>query len=159
MNVTGFFHYGVAVPDIQAATDFFSKVLKLEVIQKRAINDIYLSNLVGARDAQAEVVMIKIGEGALLELLEWDRETTPNVTNHNSQDFVQSLIIPGTQHLCIYVDDALSFYNLFKTTNGVKLVSDSLIEIPIGPNKGAKVFFARVFDVLFIEIFQKPDYL
>ena len=133
--------------------------MKLEVSQRRAINDIYLSNLVGARDAQAEVVMIKIGEGALLELLEWDREIPPNVTNHGSQNFGQSLIIPGTQHLCIYVDDALSFYNLFKTTNGVTLVSESLIEIPIGPNKGAKVFFVRVFDVLFIEIFQKPDYL
>jgi hypothetical protein len=156
VEVIGFFHYGIAVPDLKTAAFFFENVLNLKASSQRTVEEPYLSNLVGIDRVKAEIIMYALGNNSYLELLEWERQGMQLPMN----DFMPSseqidLASKGVQHLCIYVDDADAYYERLSHALNVKMISESVVIIPIGPNKGAKVFFVQALGFLFLEIFEK----
>ena len=156
MEVTGFFHYGIAVPDLKTAAFFFENVLNLKASSQRTVGEPYLSNLVGIDRVKAEIIMYALGNNSYLELLEWERQGSQLPIDDFMPGSEQiGLASKGVQHLCIYVDDANAYYERLSRTLNVKMISESVVKIPIGPNKGAKVFFAQALGFLFLEFFEK----
>jgi hypothetical protein len=77
--------------------------------------------------------------------------------HRNYENVVSDLTSVGVQHLCLYVDNASLLFDNLKNCSQVRMISKCVTEVPIGPNKGARVFFVQVFGFLFLEIFQKPN--
>lgn len=157
MKINGFFHYGVSVPNLDKAIVFFQEIFGLEAFQLRNVQDKYLSLLVNSGNASAKIAMFKLGENAFLEILEWEAGDRSELLKHNLNREQETLTTVGVQHLCVYVDNALEIFELLSKNCYAEMISPHPVEIPFGPNKGALVFFVKVFKVLYLEIFQKSS--
>lgn len=154
MSEQRFFHYGISVPNVDVTCDFFERVFGFKILQKRTIKHPYIYRLIGRQDVRAEVAMIEIDSTSLLEVLAWNSDTQSvddSLPNH-----VQLTDI-GAQHICFFSDEIDILYTRILLEPEVEIVSDGVVEVEDGPNKGAKVFFVRLFGLLFLEIFQKPS--
>jgi catechol 2,3-dioxygenase-like lactoylglutathione lyase family enzyme len=150
-KVSGFYHYGIAVNDLEKITDFFVEHLGLSLIANREIRAPYIQNLVGASDVWAEVNMLELDSSSYLEILRWHEGS-------KSEESIQGTITStGAQHLCLYVPDLESLFQVIKQLPIVKIISSGVTIVSEGPNVGAKVAFILVDQSLYIELFQKPD--
>ena len=153
MTVRKFFHAGIAVQDIDLAVDFFVRIFGFELTQNRIIEGQYLSDLIGEKGVSAQVRMLQMDDEVFLELLKWSN--TNKVMEANKTARIE-LTEVGAQHICLYTEDAHRTYEALKAEDSVEFISSQVAEVTAGPNSGAKVFFVRVFDFLFLEVFQKP---
>lgn len=149
-NSKSFFHFGISVPDIDQWLVPLEALFQTKVVTRRMVSHEYLGTLVGDQGAQAEIAMLEFSEGQFIELLKWNPMHESKGTNNYTLTHV------GTTHLCIYVDDSQEVFLRSKSIENVRLLSDSVSIIPTGPNKGASVFFIKIYETLFIEVFQKP---
>jgi catechol 2,3-dioxygenase-like lactoylglutathione lyase family enzyme len=148
------FHVGIAVDDIEIATSFFQRVFNFELVQSRTVSHSYLGELVGSPEIQAKINMLTIDDHNLMEILEW---SSPHFHSPESVDG-RRIYESRAQHLCLYTNDAEVVFSKLKLEE-VEFISETPVTIELGPNKGAKVFFIKVFGFLYIEIFQKPPHL
>lgn len=155
MKVNRFFHYGVVVPNLDNAVVFFEEIFGIKQVQLRKIEDEYLALLVGSKKTSARIAMLELGENAFLEILEWKSEENSDLFEQQRSREQETLTDIGTQHLCLFVDDAAEIFEVLSGNLFSEMISPHPIEIPFGPNKGALVFFVKIFGVLYLEIFQK----
>ena len=155
MNAKKLFHFGIAVKDVDSSAEFFARVFGFPTIQEREITSDYLWRLVGEPGVSARVKMLEIDSDCYLELLTW---SGPDGLASSSQAQSTQLGITqlGAQHICLYTEDAKETYSLLKAEQEVEFISTEITTVEAGPNKGARVFFVRVYGFLFLEIFQKP---
>lgn len=151
MSESTLFHVGISVPDIETATSFFQRVFNFELVISRTASHDYLGQLVGRKGISARINMLRIDKNNLLEILEW----VPITSDHNQDSFETRVFDRGAQHLCFYTENAALTYSTLAREE-VVFLSNAPIIVEEGPNRGAKVFFVKVFGFLFIEIFQKP---
>jgi catechol 2,3-dioxygenase-like lactoylglutathione lyase family enzyme len=151
-NIKGFYHFGIAVHDIDEVKSLFVNVLNLELVQEREIKGPYVDSLVGAVNSSALVNFFRISNEEFIETLYWDGGKI-----HSESSLKSSIKNVGTTHICLYVEDIEDIYNKIKNFNNDCLVSDSIVEISTGPNQGSRVFFAKFFSYLFIEFFQRHN--
>ncbi len=144
------FHLGIAVSDLDIATEFFERVFGFELISSRVASHGYLGKLVGSPGITAKINMLRIDENNLLEILEW----APISSGGPRQSFRVKINEYAAQHLCLYTNDAELVFSKLKSEE-VEFISDAPIVVEDGPNKGAKVFFVKAFGFLYIEIFQR----
>jgi catechol 2,3-dioxygenase-like lactoylglutathione lyase family enzyme len=154
MNESSLFHVGIAVPNIELATSFFERVFNFELVLSRTVSHHYLGRLVGQQGISAKINMLRIDENNLLEILEW----TPVQSEHSLELYKTRIFDSSAQHVCFYTENAELIYSTLKIED-VDFLSSAPILVEDGPNKGAKVFFIKVFGFLFIEIFQRPPRL
>jgi hypothetical protein len=95
--------------------------------------------------------MMAIDSDTFLELLEWSNPDTLDRLERSELEITDV----GAQHLCLYSEDARYLYQRLMAEPSVEFVSAEVTEVAAGPNKGANVFFVKVFGFLFLEIFQK----
>jgi catechol 2,3-dioxygenase-like lactoylglutathione lyase family enzyme len=152
LDVTEFrlFHVGIAVNDLEAATNFFERVFDYKLVSSRIASHAYLGKLVGCSGVAARINMLRIDENNLLEILEWKPVTTDDTMGNNTIKIHEG----GAQHLCFYTNDAALIFSKLKLEE-VEFVSETPILVEEGPNQGARVFFIKVFGFLYIEIFQR----
>ena len=151
MGNSSLFHVGIAVPDIEIATSFFERVFNFELILSRTASHEYLGRLVGHQGVSAKINMLKIDKNSLLEILEW----VPIHSELDRASYETRIFDKSAQHICFYIDDADLIYSTL-INEDVVFLSDSPVTVQDGPNKGAKVFFVKVFGFLFIEMFPRP---
>jgi hypothetical protein len=148
-----FFHYGISVPNVGVICNFFERVFGFKILQKRTISHPYIYSLIGQQDLSAEVAMIEIDSTSFLEVLAWKSEI------ESTDDYIlkqTQLTDIGAQHICFFSNEIDILYARILLEAEVEVISNGVIEVEDGPNKGAKVFFVKLFGFLFLEIFQKP---
>ena len=150
MSITGFFHGGIAVRDMERSLSFYRDALGLEVHFDVTLSTAhYVRSVLGIEISDARVVYLRI-PGALdvyLELVEY-RGAEQRAHEPRAWD-------PGTGHLCFHVSDAGAVHSR-ATELGFKSRSVSAVEIPAGPNKGGYAAYLIDPDGYHIELFQRP---
>jgi catechol 2,3-dioxygenase-like lactoylglutathione lyase family enzyme len=149
-GVTSLFHIGVAVSDLSKSIQILEEHFGFETVSRRVIEHTYIGQLIGVPNVSAEIAMLGIGDGNLLELICW-RGGTESPEQERETDLSSRKIF----HVCIYVDSADEWHLKLSKAAEVKLVNAAPLVVPIGPNAGSKVFFALVLNEIYFEIFQK----
>jgi len=146
-HITGFFHGGITVKDMEASLKFYRDGLQLEV-EFDVINSAdYLRTVVAMPFSEIRIVYLRIPNSGFVELLEY-RGVERHSASARPADF-------GGGHLCLYVDDIEAISARMQKL-GYSSRSDKPVDIVAGPNIGAKVIYMIDPDGYFIELFQKP---
>jgi len=146
-SINSLYHYGYSVVDLEKTIEIFKNELGLNKISKREISLPYVSDLVAKSGARAKIAFIELPDGKFIEILEWE-----NSQNRNHQIKIFDV---GAQHICLNVTNINFWWNKIKDSSNIETVSTSIVEVETGPNAGARVFFARIFENLFIEFFER----
>jgi lactoylglutathione lyase len=144
--VTGFFHGGITVRDMDASLVFYRDGLGLEVAWDRILDGPYLPVVLGLDFQHIRGVYLHIPGGGFVELLEYvGIERLPAASR--PCDY-------GAGHLCLYVDDVQGVYDRLAAL-GFRARSDGVVDITAGPNTGARSCYMTDPDGYAVELFQK----
>jgi catechol 2,3-dioxygenase-like lactoylglutathione lyase family enzyme len=102
--ITGLYHVGMSVPNMDRALEFYRDLLGMEVIVRRPFG--YEGSyewekhrlLMGLKDAQGEVVLLRRGD-MYIELFEFHRPAAKQA------DLQRPVCDHGFTHICLAVDD------------------------------------------------------
>ena len=145
--ITGFFHGGVTVSDMDRALVFYQQGLGLEQEFDRILEAPYLKEVLGLEFDHIRAVYLRIPGGGFLELLEYvGIERMPAASR--PCDY-------GAGHLCLYVDDVEGMHRRL-TGLGFRARSEGVVDIDAGPNAGARSCYMADPDGYAIELFQRP---
>lgn len=148
--MTSLFHTGVAVSNLENSVRVLEEHFGFKASSRRFVEHEYIGTLIGVPNVSAEIAMLEIGDGNLLELIEWRGSlATPAPTIDTDLSFSK------VHHICIYVKDAAEWCSRLSKVSEIKLISEEPIVVPVGPNTGSKVFFALVLNEIYFEIFQR----
>lgn len=148
--VTGFFHGGIAVADMERSLAFYRDLLGFEVFFDVTLAAVdYVRAVLGIemRDARLVYLTVPGSEGIYVELIEY-RGTDGRPVTPRAWD-------PGTGHLCFHVSDAVALHARALAL-GFRSRSQAVAEIPVGPNKGGRAAYLLDPDGHHIELFQRP---
>ena len=146
-GVTGFFHGGITVKDMDKSLDFYHRGLGLPIKFDRLLDGPYLNVVLGLNHRAIRAVYLDIPGGGYVELLEYQGIERFDASSRPC-DF-------GGGHLCLYVEgiDEISS-RMFAM--GYTARSKDCVDITAGPNTGARSLYLKDPDGYYIELFQKP---
>lgn len=145
-SVTGFFHGGITVNDMDRSLVFYREGLGLEQEFDRILDAPYLKAVLGLDFAHIRAVYLRIPGGGFVELLEYvGVERFPAASR--PCDF-------GAGHLCLYVDDVAAIHEHLVGL-GFRARSAEVVDITAGPNAGARSVYMTDPDGYAVELFQK----
>ena len=147
-EVTGFFHGGITVKDMDKSLDFYHYGLGLTMKFDRILDASYLNVVLALTHKAIRVVFLDIPGGGYVELLEYQGIERFDASSRPC-DF-------GAGHLCLYVDgvDEIAERMFAK---GYRARSAGCVDITAGPNAGARSIYLVDPDGYNIELFQKPQ--
>lgn len=149
-RVTGFFHAGVTVSDMNGALRFYRDTLGLKLDSLREIDEPYPLKIAGVPPGRVTIALLKVpGSDSLVELLEYRGVENRNASTPPS-DY-------GTGHFCLWVDDIDAMHDRLHA-NGYETRSREPVVIPVGPRKGGKASYAVDPDGYHIELFMPPSH-
>ena len=145
-HITGFFHGGITVEDMDESLKFYRDGLELETHFDVINGADYLKRMLALPFSEIRIVYLRIPNSGFIELLEYrglERRSAAAPPN----DF-------GGGHLCLYVDD---IDVLVERMHGLGYSSRSpeAVDVVAGPNLGAKVVYLIDPDGYHVELFQK----
>jgi len=145
-QITGFFHGGITVQNIDTSLRFYHEGLGLPIKFDRILDGPYLNVLLSLTQKSIRAAYLDIPGGGFIELLEY-RGIERFDASSRPCDF-------GSGHFCFYVEgiDELA-KRLFAM--GYKARSRSCVDITAGPNQGARALYMMDPDGYYIELFQK----
>jgi catechol 2,3-dioxygenase-like lactoylglutathione lyase family enzyme len=144
--VTGFFHAGVTVRDMDRALVFYRDGLGLEQEFDRILDAPYLRTVLGLDFEHIRAVYLRIPGGGFVELLEYVGIERMSAESRPC-DF-------GAGHLCLYVDDVDAVHARLVGL-GFRARSSDVVAITAGPNEGARSCYMTDPDGYAVELFQK----
>lgn len=145
-QVTGFFHGGITVRDMDRSLVFYRDGLGLEQEFDRILDAPYLKAVLGLEFQHIRAVYLRIPGGGFVELLEYvGIERFPAASR--PCDF-------GAGHLCLYVDDVAGLFARLRDL-GFAARSPDVVDITAGPNAGARSCYMSDPDGYAVELFQK----
>jgi len=145
-SVTGFFHGGITVSDMDRSLVFYREGLGLEQEFDRILDAPYLKAVLGLEFDHIRAVYLRIPSGGFVELLEYAGvERFPAASR--PCDY-------GAGHLCLYVDD-VELVHARLVGMGFKARSAEVVDITAGPNAGARSCYMSDPDGYAVELFQK----
>ena len=145
-SISGFFHGGVTVSDMDRSLGFYRDGLGLEIEFDKIVDGPYLPVVLGLDFSHIRAVYLRIPGGGFVELLEYHGiERLPAASR--PCDY-------GAGHLCFYVDGIESLY-LKLTELGFRARSEHVVDITEGPNKGARSVYMLDPDGYRVELLQK----
>jgi lactoylglutathione lyase len=148
--VSGFFHGGIAVSDMERSLAFYRDALGLPVHFDVVLDAVeYVRDVLGTAMRDARVVYLRVpgSEGVFVELIEY-RGTDGRPIKPRAWD-------PGTGHLCFHVADAAALHARVLAM-GFRSRSAGVATIPVGPNRGGRAAYLLDPDGYHIELFQRP---
>ena len=97
-----FFHTGFVVADIDKSIGFYQDIMGLKVVMQDERSGEYAEKLLGFRGAHIKIAYLGIGDGHLLELVEY---IVPrgNISSIDRNDL-------GASHVCFIVEDIDNYY-------------------------------------------------
>jgi len=150
--LTGIFHFSFTVDDIEESTDFYTRVVGLELVHEGRFNLPYTARQVGYEGADLRAAAFRLAgkepetSTHVLELIEY---INPRGTKVDTRT-----INPGSAHLAFAVDDIFHEYERMSAL-GVRFRSEP-VAIEAGPNQGGyTVYFLDCNDIT-LEMIQSP---
>lgn len=148
MSITGFFHAGVTVSDMDAALRFYRDGLGLEVISDGETGGEHTHRIWAIAPDRVRVVFLRVpGSDAVIELFEF-----AGVERHPASarpcDY-------GAGHMCLFTDDA-DVLHARLVSLGYRSRGGEVVTIPKGPHKGAKAVYLVDPDGYHVELYQRP---
>jgi lactoylglutathione lyase len=150
-RITGFFHGGIAVSDMERSLAFYRDLLGMEVHFDITVDAVdYVRSLMGIEMRDCRVVYLRVpgSDGVFVELLEYHGTDARPTPDPRSWD-------PGTGHLCFHVSDAQGLLQ-DAVAAGYRARSERAQQIPMGPNKGGWAAYLIDPDGYHIELYQRP---
>jgi lactoylglutathione lyase len=145
-SVTGFFHGGITVSDMDRSLVFYRDGLGLEQEFDRILDAPYLRAVLGLEFDHIRAVYLRLPGGGFVELLEYAGvERFPAASR--PCDY-------GAGHLCLYVDDVATMHARLVGL-GFAARSANVVDISTGPNAGARSCYMTDPDGYAVELFQK----
>ena len=115
MGVTGFFHTGFVVKDLDASIKFYTEVIGLKLTGRTERKGEFAEKLLGFPGVHLRGAFLDMGEGHQLELLQYfNPPSGPNTMERNNI---------GAAHLAFFVDDLETFYKE-ASAKGLKPLSE-----------------------------------
>lgn len=149
--ITGFFHGGIAVADMERSLAFYRDLLGLEVYFDVTLDAVdYVRAVLGIEMTDARLVYLTIpgAEGIYVELIEYRGTEAGSVVPRAWER--------GTGHLCFHVSDAQRLHER-AIEFGYRSRSEGAVEIPVGPNAGGRAAYLLDPDGYHIELFERPE--
>lgn len=146
-TVTGFFHAGITVRDMETSLRFYRDGLGLPMQFDRLIDSDYLREVLALEFRAIRAVYLDIPGGGIVELLEYQGiERLP--ARSRPSDY-------GAGHLCLYVDDVEGMTERLRAVGGEPR-SAAPVAITSGPNAGARSIYLLDPDGYAVELFERP---
>lgn len=146
-TVTGFFHAGITVRDMESSLRFYRDGLGLAMQFDRLIDADYLREVLALDFTAIRAVYLDIPGGGIVELLEYQGiERLP--ARSRPSDY-------GAGHLCLYVDDVEGMTERLRAAGGEPR-SSAPVAITSGPNAGARSIYLLDPDGYAVELFERP---
>jgi lactoylglutathione lyase len=149
-RISGIYHAGVTVSDMDRALGFYRDGLGLEVEFDVIIDGPYLPVVLDLEFSEIRAVYLRITDGVFIELLEYRGiERMPAAAR--PCDY-------GAGHLCLFVEGIDEIVSRLATM-GHRARSDGPVDITRGPNAGARSIYLIDPDGYHVELFQRsaPD--
>jgi len=147
-HVTGFFHGGITVHDMDRSLAFYCDGLGLELESDRILDAPYVKELLGLAFDAIRNVYLSIPGGGSVELLEYRGIERMSAASRPCD--------PATGHLCLYVDDVAAVHRRL-TGLGFRSRSAGVVDITAGRNAGARNVYIADPDGYYVELFQKRE--
>jgi lactoylglutathione lyase len=146
--VTGFFHAGITVSDMEASLRFYRDGLGLEVAHEGVTVGPHAAQIWGMPVGPVRVVFMRVpGSDTLLEIFEF-QEIERHSASARPCDY-------GAGHICLYVDDADTLYARLAAL-GVRSRSGGVVNVTAGRHAGAKAAYLLDPDGYHVEIYERP---
>jgi catechol 2,3-dioxygenase-like lactoylglutathione lyase family enzyme len=143
--VTGAWHTGFQVADLERALSFYRDILGFEEIWRRVVDDEYIATLVGYPGVELHQALLRIpGTDHCLELLDYRNVERRPIDTRTAN--------PGTAHICLHVTDLPAMYDRLSSL-GVGFISPP-VEPTVGPNRGRLVAYMYDWDGIRVELLQ-----
>jgi lactoylglutathione lyase len=145
-KVSGIYHGGITVSDMDRALRFYHEGLGLEIEFDTIIDGPYLPVVLNLDFSEIRAVYLRIPGGHFLELLEYRGiERMPAASR--PCDY-------GAGHVCLFVEGIDELVaRLAELGFGAR--SDGPVDITKGPNAGARSIYLVDPDGYYVELFQK----
>jgi catechol 2,3-dioxygenase-like lactoylglutathione lyase family enzyme len=148
MRVTGFFHAGVTVSDMEAALRFYRDGLGLEVISDGSASGATAARIWAIDPGDVRVVFLRVpGSDAVVELFEFS-----GIERHSASARPMD---HGAGHFCLFTDDAVALLSHMEGL-GFRSRAGEVVEISRGPHAGAKAVYLIDPDGYHVELYQRP---
>ena len=145
-SVTGFFHGGITVNDMDRSLVFYREGLGLDQEFDRILDAPYLNAVLGLDFDHIRAVYLRIPGGGFVELLEYVGVERLSAASRPC-DY-------GAGHLCLYVDDVEGMHARLVGL-GFAARSTDVVDITAGPNAGARSCYMTDPDGYAVELFQR----
>lgn len=145
-SITGFFHAGVTVSDMERALAFYRDGLGLEIEFDKELHGPYLKVVLDLDFDYIRAVYLRIPGGGFVELLEYHGIERLSAASRPN-DY-------GAGHVCFYVDDLEAVYARLRDA-GYRARSEGVVDITEGPNAGARSVYMLDPDGYRVELLQK----
>ncbi|MFN8518577.1 MAG: VOC family protein [Chloroflexota bacterium] len=148
--VSGFFHGGIGVADMERSLAFYRDLLGLEVhfdVTLDAVDYVRAALGIEMRDCRVVYLRVPGSDGIFVELLEYHGTDAHATAEPRPWDH-------GTGHLCLHVTDAQALLDQ-AIAAGHRTRSRQAATIPMGPNRGALAAWLIDPDGYHIELFQR----
>ncbi|MPZ65275.1 MAG: hypothetical protein GEU83_07055 [Pseudonocardiaceae bacterium] len=139
-------HIGLTVADLERSAGFWSALLGVTPGPVEQLRGPQLGRLVGYPSVCIDRRWLTLPGGPSLELLQYlepDEAGYETGTAH-----------PGNVHVCLAVDDLPSAHAHAEACGAVPVTGGGWIEVPAGPQAGARIAYLRDPDGVTIELFQ-----
>jgi lactoylglutathione lyase len=145
-HVTGYFHGGITVRDMERSLVFYRDGLELEIEFDRILDGAYLKEVLALPFEHIRAVYFRLPGGGFVELLEYHGIEQLSAASRPC-DY-------GGGHLALYVDDVQAVHDRLVGL-GFPARHSGVTDITTGPNAGARSAYVADPDGYYIELFQK----
>ncbi len=140
-------HTGFTVKDIQRTVRFYTEGLGLGIASEIHGPKPYHADVTGYAGCHLEAVFLSVPDSPPIEFIEY--------VNPQGSPVDMETFHPGNGHIALVVDDVAETTKRLKNLGGSPR-SDAPVEIPSGPNKGARFVYIRDPDGITVELFELP---
>jgi lactoylglutathione lyase len=144
--VSGFFHAGITVRDMETSLRFYRDALGLEVVDSWTAPGRHVAEILAVEPQELTATFLAIPGGAQIELFEY-RGLERHSASCRPCDY-------GAGHICLFVEDLDGLYG--------RLVADGysarsrVVPITAGSFAGAKCVYVLDPDGYPVELFERP---
>jgi len=147
-RVSGFDHVSVTTSDLDASIAFYAGHLGMTVLDEGESEGRALDELLGIEDVRIRFADLDLGEGRVLELIQFVRPKGTRVSKDQWD--------PGATHIGLRVRDIDSLHDRLRD-GGVRVISRPVRLMEEGAWDGARVLYAVDPDGTWVELVQRPD--
>lgn len=147
MSVTGFFHAGVTVSNMEQSLRFYRDLLGLEIISDGETGGEHAKRIWAIDPGTVRVVFLRVpGSDAVVELFDF-QGIERHAASARPCDF-------GAGHFCLFTDDAEGLHTRALEA-GFRSRSGEVVTIDRGPHTGVKAVYLVDPDGYHVELYER----